>query len=249
MTLKIIALGILVLLGLSSVMNPRVFRIFLGGLGALGIALFLGLIAVVDRQHGAQTKTNGPAAQVLSRIITALGGQPHWEEIARTTVDTVESEVNRATNRDLEELARSGIKFKVARITDTMRQMTPADRLRTIYENYLEYEFKPKNKGPGIARLTAKDLDPRLLKAVPVRQQPGGKWEYVVGFVEDEFAREARRAGRKLVVLERLEITAIASAALGAILFLTYGVLKVINARSQLKNDSDYLAASNVSMV
>ena len=34
MTLKMIAIGILALLGLSSVMNPRAFRMFMGGFGA-----------------------------------------------------------------------------------------------------------------------------------------------------------------------------------------------------------------------
>ena len=249
MTFKLIAIGILALLGLSSVMNPRVFRIFLSGLAALCLALFLGVIVVADREQTASTKPSGPMAKIVSSILTALGQEPHWEEIAKTTVDTVEGEVSSAKNRDLEELARKGSKFKVARITDEMRRMTPAERLSAIYERYLEFEFKPKNKGPGIDRLTAKHLDPRLLKAVPIRQQPNGKWDYVVGFVEDEFAREARRSGRKLEVLERLEITAIAAAAIGAILFIAYGTLKVVNTRYRVRSDSDYLAASSISMV
>ena len=39
MTLKMLAIGILALLGLSSVMNPKAFRVFLGGFGALCLAL------------------------------------------------------------------------------------------------------------------------------------------------------------------------------------------------------------------
>ena len=55
MTLKAIAIGILILMGLSSVMKPKSFRLLLGGLGALCMAVLFTL--VVNRPASDETAT------------------------------------------------------------------------------------------------------------------------------------------------------------------------------------------------
>ena len=80
MTLKMLAIGILVLLGLSSVMNPKTFRAFLGGLATLCMALFFGYVIL-----GGKQQKQIPILSQLRQQVTGIG----WHG---STVEVLEDE-------------------------------------------------------------------------------------------------------------------------------------------------------------
>ena len=81
MTLKMLAIGILALLGLSSVMNPKAFRVFLGGFGALCLTLFIGFLATTEANPSSEEASN-PLARIVTR---ALHGTRSSADLARVS--------------------------------------------------------------------------------------------------------------------------------------------------------------------
>ena len=76
-----------------------------------------------------------------------------------------------------------------------------------------------------------------------------GYTTFNLAFDKDEFAKHIRAQGRKLVIRQRLEITAGVVTAIGVILCLAYAGLKMLGSRDQTRRDDDYLTNTNVSMV
>ena len=136
-----------------------------------------------------------------------------------------------------------------AHITEQVRKMDVQEEIRAIFDKRLE-EYKLANRGePGVSLLERRYLDPRLLKAIRMQKNREGQPEYILGFIESEFDRHARLVSRRLLTKERLRLSVIYASAIGAFLFVAYGLLKVVNARHGETGSTDYLTASDVSMV
>ena len=81
-----LAIGILVLLGLSSVMNPKTFRAFLGGLATLCMALFFGYVILGGKQQ--------KQIPILSQLQQQIGIQPDWVESAKKRSELILKDFN-----------------------------------------------------------------------------------------------------------------------------------------------------------
>ena len=265
MQLKMIAIGILALLGLSSVMKPRAFRTFLGGIGAV---CMVGLLSLITTRPTADEASK--PWSLLTRARQLIEKEPAWTESAehlsqqvledlRTKMngengvpaDTPEKEIPKPSSPP------KGYHAQIEVSSDgRSREQTKIDLVAQIQNeinNYLNF-YRAKNQfDPGVDLLSHSDLNPAIIPY---------KWDLrfnrdrklvnsrlTLSFGDERFVQHVREQGRKKIIRMRMELTAVIAAACGGLLFAAYGVLKVLNRREQNRRTDDYLTQSNVSLV
>ncbi len=272
MTLKMIAIGILALLGLSSVMKPKAFRLFLGGVGAVCMALYLGFVFRTDGKSVANP--------VVARVQTFLGHEPDWRESAEAmsqqllddiqagkkessisgdqqaplplpTRESAEADGNsgapKATTPNPSAAVRKLIPIQIRSESAEQQKVDAVAELQRRIDGFLDLHRKGNPNDPGVELLSHSDIDPRMLRFIGLKQQQGLKLFYWV--VDDRFVNHVRAQGRKRIIRQRMNVTTIAASAGLAALFFAYGLLKVVNGREQRRIEDDFLTNSNVSMV
>ena len=264
MTLKMVAIGILALMGLSSVMTPKTFRLFLGGFGALCMALFWGL--VVTGNHGDEESKLRPVA--IAKLQELLGLQPDWEASASSKSQTILKDVKegRHGNPSLQDLLPDDDSGQVRQpqptkhsfpvlVSDTPiivnRHGGSQDRwiagFQVRISEYLKH-YKKANRGDvGVDLLTYGDLDPSLIEWVGRKREDGSEEAYLV--FSKKYANYVRLRGRQVLMKQRLKSLMYYAGAVAAVLILTFAGLKVLNRRSEPLHDQDYLRHSDISMV
>lgn len=269
MTLKMIAIGILALMGLSSIMSPKTFRRFMGGLGALCMALFVGFVATGNHSKEGPTVIRS----LLTKIEKVAGLRPNWwDESATEQSQRIVNEMKNGRTGDpgIQDLLPNNSqakprpnpakKFFVSQppipvnlnSTEEEQGTKNVEAIQERIDDYLT-GYKAKHTDIGVDRLTHRNLDPKLL-LWGTRNVPGGlkdaEGNTLFWLVFDEnYDDHIREQGRKLVIKERLWPMAYIVGACGAFLLLGYGLLKVLNRRSEPVHDQDYLKNSNISMV
>lgn len=262
MTLKMIAIGILALMGLSSVMSPKTFRRFMGGLGALCMAIFIGLLATGnhDKDQPSMFRT------LISKASKVAGLRPEWwiesatEQSQRIANEIREGRTGDPQLKDLVPNVNSAPNtFAQKKHLLLLRTPIPANQENTVesiregIDRYLDY-YRSQRKDIGVDRLTHRNLDPHLVRwttpDIPGGlQDKNGNTVFFLGF-DEAYDEHIREQGRKLVVKERLAPMAQLGIAFGAFLFLSYAALKIVNRRAEpIQDDQDYLQNSNISMV
>jgi hypothetical protein len=269
MTLKQIAIVILALLGLSSVMNAKAFRIFLGGLSALCVLVFLGILTLSDRSNVIAKSGPGVAKRLSTKLQRFFDAQPDFRESAENTsqqfLDDLRAgrdinEIKAKPDNDMEvDAPAATVKPKmiprvvgwqkypvtIKKDTEANERASFTENIYTVMGDYLK-RYKKQSNEIGVDRLVPENLNPRLLKLFGERDQDGQVKLTVV--FNDTFHQHVRLSGRRVVKKERLRSAASAAVALGTLLFLSYGTLKVLNSRRR-RRDADYLQTSNISMV
>ena len=254
MMMKMIAIGILALLGLSSVMSPKAFRMFLGGFGACCTLLLVGAL-LRDRGQTQEKPTN----DIVSRVLSTFGKQPTWKELmANTSNEILDAAKKAPTNQEDAEEEGSApaselpqvekIHISIPTLSKDMQLASVEEKIKIILDSKLK-QYQVISNEIGVDRLSVEDLNPGVLRPIPVRNNKDGKSATVLGFVNDDFQNHVRLEGKKLVMKERLEWAMIASMTLGAILFMGYGVLKVVNRRPARTAKTDYLQQCEISLI
>lgn len=260
MTLKVIAIGILILMGLSSVMKPKSFRLLLGGLGALCMAVLFTLVVNRPASNGSTSPT------MTSKVQQAFGLRPNWTESAtrksRTILDDYqEGKLSEPSIKDLlpqgsgqptqtKPTTQRKLYFKSKNPIKINRSaLDPnefAEQMQIRINEYLAQHRKSYND-IGVQLLTHRNLDPRLIQAVRDKMDDGSEAIYLV--FDEKYVEHVRAKGLHAVMKERLKILARCVAALGAVLLLAFGTLKTINRRNEPLHVQDYLQQSDISMV
>lgn len=248
MTLKMVAIGILVLLGLSSVMNPKTFRSFLGGLATLCMALFIGYVIFGDKQQ--------EPLPLLSQLQRQIGIQPDWaESAAKTSEIMLEDFKSGNATPDASDLVPTDGSRKVKRITvaspilvdaTTTDPETIATKMRVRLEQYLE-RYRKESSDIGVDKLTFRNIDTSFVKWKPAKLQDGRKAIFLI--FDEAFAQHVRTKGRHAAMKDRLKQLAVGLVAVGASLMLAFASLKYINRRNEPLQLQDYLQQGDVSMV
>jgi|GEM_PF-4310818 len=261
MTLKMVAIGILALMGLSSVMSRKTFRVFLGGFGALCMALFWGL--VVTGNHGDDESKPRPIA--IAKLQELLGLKPGWEESASSKSQSILKDVKEGKRGDpsLQDLLPASGKVQpqptehsflaisqtpivVDRRNSNSQEKVVAGFQVRISE-YLKH-YKKHNRGDvGVDLLTYGDLDPSLIEWVGRKLDDGSEELYLV--FNKKYANYVRLRGKQILMKQRLKSLMYFGGAVAAVLMLAYGGLKALNRRSRPLQDQDYLRHSDISMV
>ena len=251
MMMKMVAIGILALLGLSSVMSPKAFRMFLGGFGACCTLL---LVGVLLRDRG-QTSEK-PTPDIVSRVLATFGKQPTWKEL----VTNASNEVLAAKETPADQADEGGsapspelptaekIHISIPTLPKDMQLKSVEDKIKLTLESRLR-QYQAVSTEIGVDRLTVEDLNPGVLRPIPVRNNKTGKTAMFLGFVNDQFQKHVRLEGKKLVMKERLEWAMVGAMTLGAILFMGYGALKVVNRRPTRSAKTDYLQQCEISLI
>lgn len=259
MTLKMIAIGLLALLGLSSVMSPKAFRVFLGGLGALCMALFVGLVATGDR------KATNQQQNVFDKVRRLVGVQPDWMDSAGNILNDIRE--GKPGDPSLQDLLPSGseppkkistprrnpfpsvvaIARKPIIINRRYGQESQRDQIVADIQANIDEYLEEQQGVLGVEKLNHKDLDPSLLRYVGRTLQDGRREVYLV--FDQKYAEHVRTRGRQMIRRDRLGEMAFVAIGAAATLLITYGVMKVINRQAAPDGDDDYLRNSNISMV
>ena len=79
MTYKMIAIGVLVVLALSSVMNPKAFRFLTGFLAVAIVALATGYFVLASYSPSPELVNQGSVGRLISRLRTLVSGRPSAE--------------------------------------------------------------------------------------------------------------------------------------------------------------------------
>ena len=140
------------------------------------------------------------------------------------------------------------IRIQILRIPKEMQSLTVEAKIGAILETGLK-NYQANSREIGVDRLTVEDMHPNLVKPIPLPKETGKDREILLGVIPDQFVGYVRLEGRKLVMKERLELAAYLSVAIGALLFLTYGVLKVLIRRKTGSRELDYLEACEISLI
>lgn len=256
MTMKMIAIGILALLGLSSVMSPKAFRMFLGGFAACCLVFFIGIVAA-DRNA-----TGTPGKDLLSKVLTSFGKRPKWEDLVAAAsseiLDAAEGDANAEkaefSPNDLTDEPSGASKpvepvtIQILRIPKESRSLTVEKQILRILATGLK-NYQENSREIGVDRLTVEDMHPNLVKVIPLPKTENGNRGFLLGVIPKQFVGYVRLEGRKLVMKERLELAAYLCVAFGAVLCLTYGILKVLNRRKVGSRELDYLRESEISLI
>ena len=253
MTLKMIAIGLLALMGLSSVMSPKAFRVFLGGLGALCMALFVGFVATGER------KADGKPLTVVKRVQELFGVKHDWTASADEIIDDIRQGKGDPSVKDLVPPGSEAAK----KITTTQRAVlmpisidgrygkeSQGDQMVSGMRANIDAYLKLQTKGSadiGVDMLTHKDLDPQFLKVTFVTLKDGRKQPLLV--FDENYAQYVRTRGRQKVTQDRLWQLAVIAIGAGAVLLIAFAALKFVNRQAETVDEQDYLQNSNISMV
>jgi hypothetical protein len=260
MTLKAIAIGILVLMGLSSVMKPKSFRLLLGGLGALCMAVLFTL--VVNRPASDETAT----PTLTTKVQRAFGLQPNWTESATRRSRTIleDYQEGKLTDPSINDLVPQASgqptpakptpqrkRFFISKnpIRINRSDLDPqefVEQMQIRINEYLEQHRKNYND-VGVEQLTHRNLDPRLIQGRLAKMEDGSEAIFLV--FDEKYVEHVRAKGLHVLMKERLKLLARVIAGAGAVLLLAFGTLKTINRRNEPMHVQDYLQQSDISMV
>lgn len=253
MTLKMVAIGILVLMGLSSVMSPKTFRVFLGAFGAICMALFWGL--VVTGNHGDEGERKRPV--IIAKVQDLLGLQRDWLETAtskskRLLKDFKENRNDDPSIRDLilddgRKTPQVKIKRKFTKVfEETPTQIDVIASLQAHINKFLADYQELNPTDVGVDLLQHKDLSPEPLKAVLVRTSTG---TVLRSYFTQEYADYVKLRGRQVLTKQRLISLLYCGGAVAALLMILLAGLKIWNRRVEPLHDRDYLRHSDISLV
>lgn len=279
MTLKLIAIGLLALLGLSSVMKPQPFRVFLGLLGAVCMVLFVSFL-VARKSPDYDQRTGG--GRVLTHVNDFLGQRPDWKESAEAVSERVLEDLDQgkdeSTDTSLEakppatelpanasesikpslpraRLDRVHVPLNVLTIKSTSKEQRKVELVTAMQDWINEYLklYRTRNPlDPGVELLSHSDIDPQIIGQLRFKISTRNDTVLLTPKFDERFevfVRHVRKQGRKAITRVRMEQTAIASCATIALLFIAYGLLKALNGRKSKQAKDDFLTRSNVSMV
>lgn len=246
MTLKMLAIGILVLLGLSSVMNPKTFRAFLGGLATLCMALFFGYVILGGKQQ---------QMPLLSKLQRQIGIQPDWVESATKRSETILKDFKSGTAApNASDLLPPDASRVMERVTiaspivvdGTTNAESIVAKMRVRIEQYLE-RYRETHHDIGVDKLTYRNIDMKLVKDKRAKMKDGR--EAIFLLFDEDFAQHVRTKGRHAAMKDRLKQLAVVLVAAGAVVTLAFASLKYINRKNEPLQLQDYLQQGDVSMV
>jgi len=279
MTLKLIAIGLLALLGLSSVMKPQPFRVFLGLLGAVCMVLFVSFLVARKNPESAQRSGEG---RVLTQVNDFLGQRPDWKESAEAVSERVLEDLEQGKvesygsapeanppetdppANDPESIKppspraridRVHVPLNVLKIKSTSKEQRKVELVTAMQDWINEYLtlYRTRNPlDPGVELLSHSDIDPQIIGQLRFKISTRDDMVLLTPKFDERFeafVRHVRKQGRKAITRIRMEQTAIVSCATIAVLFIAYGLLKAMNGRKPQQVEDDFLTRSNVSMV
>lgn len=249
MTLKMMAIGILVLLGLSSVMSPKTFRAFLGGLAALCFALFCGYFLF----GGGEDQRTTPSIAQLQKMI----GIQNYSESATRRSESILTEFKQGTlppsPSDLlpDNEKKPSFKAKKVRRSDFIyvdantKHTEILAKIQAEIERYLE-DYRAEHGDVGVDRLTYRNIDPEFYDIREAKLKDG---KVMFLLFDENFQNHVRAKGRHAITKQRLVQLALGLGAIGAVLVLSFAGLKFLNRRNEPLRVQDYLEQSEISMV
>ena len=264
MQLKLIAIGILALLGLSSVMKPRAFRVFLGGIGAICMVGFLSMMSTQPSENDGEAATGSQVLAIAKRL---MGGEPEWTQSAERVSAQVLEDLRAKETAELdssptvaspeEEQTKPKARNRSYRVYNiNVKASTPEQQtvdfvtqLQKGVNDHLAWFSKGNPLDPGVTLLSHSDIDPsQIQRSIELIRIGKSRLRPCLAF-GDEFNQHIREQGRKKLIRKRMELTLLITVGCGAVLVFAYAVLKVLNRRYQPKRTDDYLTHSNVSLV
>lgn len=245
MVFKFLVIGTLAILALSSVMNPRAFRMLLATIGALAAVFAIAAIALVTYGQDVDPAKFHGLTRYAAEWHRRLYGQPSWEEAVKTTSERALEEFK----DDLKDPGR--MDFTVYKYPLEVPEGPPREALakvvpqiKVIVDQYLE-TLKAESADPEVQKLTAQDLDLSLLKFW-VPRESGRKRLYIA--FDDKFKQQIPKRARMVTARERMWITLYVCGGVGVALCIAFSVLKIVNGRARTRPERDYLRLSGVSM-
>lgn len=252
MTLKFVAIVILALLGLSSVMSAKAFRVLVCSLGALCIVVAFAIAGLADRSP--ETVTPGVLRLLASKLQAVFSPESNTHESAENTSERILGDIRSGRRTADENHDGASVGSKRQRQFLTISPAAEVDQLGKLrvwigmkVQQYLD-DYKKKSNEIGVSLLEPKNLNFGLLKWA-LQRHPETKEVRLVLVFDSTFDEHIRLSGRRITKKARLSSAAAYAAAGGTLLCLAFGSLKVVNGRSAGVRDSDYLHTSKISMV
>ena len=252
MMLKMIAIGGLAVLALSSVMSRKAFRMLVSACGVAAIVLCMGYVAAV-----VFSPADGRAVAMLEpfrRFNRSIIG-PTFDQAAAAQTQRLMAEQKSQAATD-EELQTYQAKLELPKVSASGLALTPkqqqqvladvSTKIRKSVESLLD-RAKRQSASLEVKALELGDLDIRKLN-FQMLQSPNGK-RFLVPVHDEHFADVIRIAVITKQRKSRLVLAICVCFAIGVVLCLLFALLKTLNARPRQVPEKDYLRLSDISMI
>ena len=244
--LQAIAIGVLALLALSSVMNPKAFRMLLGALGIAAAAVLAFTVIVASQAAGPDRTRFASISRYVDvdAIYSRLFGQ-------LTLADTREVAARALSAQAEPTTGRRGLTVipHPIQITDQgpTSQIRVIEEIVGVVERYLRQLQSEPTASEELKQLKTNELDIRLLKFLVQKRDDSPSKTLFVAF-DDRFNEHIRRRAYQVTIRERLKLTTYVCFAVGIAMCFWFGFLKVVNARRRSLPERDFLRLSGVTM-